>query len=297
MGKKFCLTVNQETIDFCKLNGIEDIREFVVTCYRKGLAIERYGETPMLIPKEKEVVVEEKEVIKEVVKEVIKEVPVDKIIEKEVIVEVPVEKIVEKKVEVPVEVIREVIKEVPVDKIVEVEKEVVVYKETPVEIVKEVEKIVEKEVPVEKIKEIEVIKEVYVTDDEQVNELGGKIAKLEEENRELSQKVTKLVTKPPTIIEKEVPVEKIKVVEKEIPIEVIKEVEKPVEVIKEVIKEVYIDKPVEKIVKVVDDTKIKELTDENERLKDSLTKYDEMFAQFEKKVVNKKNRRDNLYDD
>lgn len=269
MKKKFCLTVNKETLDFCKLNGIDDIREFVITCYKKGLAIERYGETPMLIPKEKEVVVKEKEVVKEV------EVPI------EVIKEVPVEVIVEK------EVIKEVVKEVPVDKIVEVVKEVVVYREKPVEVIKEVEKVVEKEIPVEKIKEIEVIKEVYVTDDEQVNELGGKIAELEKKNRDLSQKLTKLVTKPPTIVEKEVPVEKIKIVEKEI----------PVEVVKEVIKEVIVEKPVEKLVKVIDNDKINELSTENERLKDSLKKYDEMFSDFEKKVTVKKSRRDNLYDD
>jgi hypothetical protein len=72
------------------------------------------------------------------------------------------EVIVEKRVEIPVEVIKEV------EKIVEVIKEV------PVESV--VEKVVEviKEVPVEVIVE----KEIYITDDEQVNELGGKIDKL-----------------------------------------------------------------------------------------------------------------------
>lgn len=273
MEKKFCLTVNKETLDFCKLNGIDDIREFVIICYKKGLAIERYGETPMLIPKEKEVVVKEKEVIKEV------EVPIEVI--KEVVKEVPVEVIVEK------EVIKEVVKEVPVDKIIEVVKEVVVYREKPVEVIKEVEKVVEKEVPVEKIKEIEVIKEVYITDDEKVNELGGKLAKLEKKNRDLSQKLTKLVTKPPTIVEKEIPVEKIKIVEKEI----------PVEVVKEVIKEVIVEKPVEKLVKVVDNDKINELSIENEKLKASLKKYDDMFSDFEKKVTVKKSRRDNLYDD
>lgn len=299
MEKKFCLTVSKEVLDFCKLNGIEDIREFVIACYRKGLAIERYGETPMLIPKEKEVVYKDREIVVEKVVEVEKEVEVPIEVIKEVIKEVEVEKIVEKKVEVPVEVIKEVVKEVPVDKIVEVEKEVVVYKEKPVEIIKEVEKVIEKEIPVEKIKEIEVIKEVYVTDDEQVNELGGKIAELEKKNRDLSQKVTELVTKPPTIVEKEVPVEKIKVVEKEIPVEVVKEVVKevPVEVIKEVIKEITVEKPVIKEVKVVDDTQIKKLEGENKQLKDSLSKYDEMFSNFEKKMTTNKNKRDNLYDD
>jgi DNA repair exonuclease SbcCD ATPase subunit len=69
-----------------------------------------------------------------------------------------------------------------------VEKEVIVEKrvEIPVEVIKEIEKIVE--VPVEVIKEVEKIVEVekvvtkveYICDKESENELGGKIAKLEE---------------------------------------------------------------------------------------------------------------------
>ena len=65
-------------------------------------------------------------------------------------------------------------KEVPIEKI----KEIIVEKEVPVEIIKEVIK----EIPVEKevIKEIIVEKETYITDDTQVQELGEKIIKLEE---------------------------------------------------------------------------------------------------------------------
>jgi predicted RNase H-like nuclease (RuvC/YqgF family) len=92
------------------------------------------------------------------------------------------EVIVEKRVEVPVEVIKEV------EKIVEVIKEV------SVESI--VEKVVEvvKEVPVEVVIE----KEVYITDDEQVNELGGKITKLEEEKNELLLKIQQLGNEPKT---------------------------------------------------------------------------------------------------
>ena len=92
-----------------------------------------------------------------------------KVVEKEVIkevrVEVPVEKVVEK----------EVIKEVPVEVIKEVEKEVVV----------EVEKIIEVEKPIEVIVE----KEVYITDDEEIKELGNKIAKLENDKQKFSTKM------------------------------------------------------------------------------------------------------------
>ena len=46
------------------------------------------------------------------------------------------------------------------------------------------------EVPVEVIKEVEKI--IYTTDDIQINELGGKIAKLEEERQIFSTKIAKL---------------------------------------------------------------------------------------------------------
>lgn len=67
------------------------------------------------------------------------------IIEREVVVEK----------EVPVEVVQERVVEVPVQEVVEVEKEVVVEKEVPVEVEREV--VVEKEVEVEKIVEVEVM--------------------------------------------------------------------------------------------------------------------------------------------
>ena len=96
----------------------------------------------------------------------------------------------EEQVEVPVEVIkyvdREVIKEVPVEVIKYLDREVV--KEVPVEVIKYVDKEVIKEVPVEVIVE----KEIYITDDEQVNELGGKIAKLEKEKKEFSIKIQEI---------------------------------------------------------------------------------------------------------
>lgn len=294
MAEKYYLTINGDILEFCRLNEIDDIKKFAKKCIERGFTIEKYGETPSSINGEPKIIEKEVEVIKEVPVEVIKYV--DKEIIKEV--EVPVEVI--REVKVPVETIKEVIKEVPVDKIVEVDKEVIVYREKPVEVVKEVEKIVEKEVPVEKIKEIEVIKEVYITDDSEVNELGRKIAKLEEEKRDLSQKLTEFVTKPPTIIEKEVPVEKIKIVEKEVPVEIIKEVvvEKPVPY--EVVVEKIVEKPVEvikeKIIEVRNEEELNSLRLEKEELLDTISKYDKMFAKLESGLNNKR-RRDNLYDD
>jgi chromosome segregation ATPase len=62
--------------------------------------------------------------------------------------------------------------------------------EVPVEVIKEVEKIVEvvKEVPVDRVVE----KIIYTTDDIQINELGGKIAKLEQERQIFSTKIANL---------------------------------------------------------------------------------------------------------
>ena len=209
---------------FCKLNEL-DINEFIKECFAQGYQIEKYG----LLNADGVKVIE-----KEVVKEVRVEVPVEKV----------VEKVVEK--EVPVEVIKEVerviTKEVPVDLIKEVEKvienEVIVEVEKPVEVIKEVEKIVEVKVPVEKV----VTKEVYITDDEQVKELGGKLTKLERSNKTYSTKLKNanaekkklekrlselevLLEEKPKEVVKEIEVTKEVEIIKEVPVEVIKEVE------------------------------------------------------------------------
>jgi hypothetical protein len=93
--------------------------------------------------------------------------------EKDLIKEV----IVEKRVEVPVEVIKEV------EKLVEVPVEVI--KEIPVE--KVVIQEVIKEVPIDRVIE----KEIYITDDTQLNELLLKIQQLEQE---ISTKTTEINT-------------------------------------------------------------------------------------------------------
>ena len=82
---------------------------------------------------------------------------------------------------VEIEVIREIRVEIPVEVIKEVEKIVEVIKEVIVE------KEVIKEVPVDRVVE----KIIYTTDDIQINELGGKIAELEEE---ISTKTTEIGT-------------------------------------------------------------------------------------------------------
>ena len=229
------------------------------TLYQDGIKIVT-KEVPVEVEKE---VIKEIEVPVEVVKEVIKEVEVE--VEKEVIKEVPYETIKEVVREVPVEIIKEVtvfkdrpvevIKEVevPVEVVKEIEKPVEIVheiiKEVPVEIIKEVikeipvEVVKEVEVPVEVIKEVEkeVLKEVEVPV-EVIKEIEIPVEVI----KEVEKEVIKEVEVPVEVI-KEVPIEVIKEVEipveiiKEVPVEVIKEVEVPVEVIKEIIREVPVE--------------------------------------------------------
>ncbi len=70
----------------------------------------------------------------------------------------------------------------------------------------------------------------------------------------------------------EIPVEVIKEVIKEIPVEKIVEVQVPVEVVKEVIKEVPVEKIVEVVKEVVNMDEINRLTEENKKLKSDLDK-------------------------
>ncbi len=82
MKKKSSLTLDDEFLEYCRLNNIDDIEKLAKDTFNRGFTILKYGETPFgLKPTEK--IVE-----KEVRVEVIKEVPVEKIIE--VIKEVPI---------------------------------------------------------------------------------------------------------------------------------------------------------------------------------------------------------------
>ena len=141
--------LKDEIWEYCRVNDIPNIDEFIIKMVQQGYTVEKFGSTPLGIGEVKEI---------EKVVEVIKEVPVEKIVE--------------------------VVKEIPVEKVVE--------------------------------------KEVYITDDEQVNELSQKIQIVEKENKVLKEKVSELESKPPTIIEKEVTVEKIVKVKDEEEIEKLK---------------------------------------------------------------------------
>jgi len=293
---------------FCKLNDL-DFDAFIYDCFSKGYQIEKYGllnsegvsvvEKEVIkevkVPVEKEIIKEVPvEVIKEVIKEVEKiiEVPVDKIVEVEKIVEVPIEKVVEKEVFVEDKKkiselvgITEKLGEEKVElllKIQQLEKEL---KKKPKTVTKEVE------VPVEVIVE----KEVYITDDEQVNELSKKMSQLEKEkqkfstkNKELTKKVQEFSTKMEemeNIFQKESIrydtqisdlIRKIDELENRPPLEV--EIIKEIEVIKEV--EKIVDGNPEKLQKL-QKTIENLLTQQREKDKE-IAKYKEIMADLDK---------------
>lgn len=82
MKKKSSLTLDNEFLEYCRLNNIDDIEKLANDTFNRGFTILKYGETPNGV-KGTEKIIE-----KEVVKEIIKEVPIEKIVE--VIKEVPV---------------------------------------------------------------------------------------------------------------------------------------------------------------------------------------------------------------
>ena len=196
MEQKNLSTINlsrkqlKDVEEFCKLNKIENVEEFLVKCFVEGYEIEKYGLLQNSGGSR------EKWVEKEVIVEKRVEVPVEVIIEKSIIEYVEVEKEKEVIVEKVVEKLIEVIKEIPVEKIV-------------------IQEVI-KEIPVE----VKVEKKVYITDDEAVKQLGGKITKLEYEESQLLSKIQQLETsfdtqrseyirkiselesRPPTVVEK-----------------------------------------------------------------------------------------------
>lgn len=138
MKKKLSLILDNEFIDYCELNNIDEPLKKAKETFKRGFTILKFGETPSAV--------KGNEVIREVEKEIIREV----------------------------EVIREV--------------------EKPVEVIKEIEKIIEVEKPVEIIVE----KEVIITDDEQVKQLGKKIADLE---KQLEKKPKEIIKEVERVVE------------------------------------------------------------------------------------------------
>lgn len=49
MDKKNCLTLDDEFLQYCKLNNIEDIQKLARKIFNRGFAIEKYGEVPFSV--------------------------------------------------------------------------------------------------------------------------------------------------------------------------------------------------------------------------------------------------------
>jgi hypothetical protein len=69
--------LKDEIWEYCRLNDISNIDEFIIDMIRQGYSVEKFGATPLGTTEVKEV---------EKIVEVIREVPVEKIIEKEVFI-------------------------------------------------------------------------------------------------------------------------------------------------------------------------------------------------------------------
>lgn len=151
--------LKDEIWEYCRMNDIPNIDEFITKMVRQGYTVEKFGATPVGAGEVTEV---------EKVVEKIVEVPVEKIVEKTI--EVPVEKIVEKEVYITDdEQVNELSK-----KIQRVEKENKVLKEKVSELETKPPTIVEKEVTVEKI--------VKVKDEEEIEKLKKEIEELKKKN-------------------------------------------------------------------------------------------------------------------
>jgi hypothetical protein len=54
MKKKYTLTLDDDFIQYCKLNNIDDIDTLAKKTFNRGFTILKYGETPMLNKKQVE---------------------------------------------------------------------------------------------------------------------------------------------------------------------------------------------------------------------------------------------------
>jgi hypothetical protein len=79
--------LKDEIWEYCRVNDISNIEDFIIKMIRQGYTVEKFGSTPFGSGEVKEV---------EKVVEVVKEVTVEKIVE--VLKEIPVEKIIEKEI-------------------------------------------------------------------------------------------------------------------------------------------------------------------------------------------------------
>ena len=151
--------LKNEIWEYCRMNDISNIDEFIIKMVRQGYTVEKFGATPIGTGEITEV---------EKIVEKIVEVPVEKIVEKTI--EVPVEKIVEKEIYITDdEQVNELSK-----KIHKVEKENKVLRGKVSDLETKPPTIIEKEVTVEKV--------VKVKDEEEIEKLKKEIEELKKKN-------------------------------------------------------------------------------------------------------------------
>ena len=151
--------LKNEIWEYCRMNDISNIDEFIIKMVRQGYTVEKFGATPLGAGEITEV---------EKIVEKIVEVPVEKIVEKTK--EVPVEKIVEKEIYITDD---EQVNELS-QKILRVEKENEDLKEKVSVLESKPPTIVEKEVIVEKV--------VKVKDEEEIEKLKKEIEEFKKKN-------------------------------------------------------------------------------------------------------------------
>jgi hypothetical protein len=189
-----------DILQYCKLNNIEDISLFITQCFKQGFDIKKYGFLGNSVNEG------EKHLITEVIVEKRIEIPV------EVIKEV----IVEKEIIVEKEVIKEVIKEIPVEKIV-TKIEYISDKNTENELLLKIQQLEETIFHLNDDLESE-RQEFSAKTQEMENIFQDKISNKDKSLDELRRNLDEVLDKPPVEIIKE--------------IEVVKEVEQPNEKLK-----------------------------------------------------------------
>lgn len=185
--------IKDQIWEYCRINDITDLNAFMLKSLQQGFNIEKYGPTPFTVgDKEPEII--EKEIEKIV--EVVKEVPVEVIKEIEKIVEVPVEVVKEVIVEKPVEIIKEVVvsDDESVNKLQKELDSVKVNERAHLKSLRDkVKELKEKDVEISDLnrKTSDLTTQILQLKSE-LNELGGKTTKLEEELEEERKKVLEL---------------------------------------------------------------------------------------------------------
>jgi len=179
-----------DILQYCKVNNIEDVSLFVTQCFKQGFDIKKYGFLGNSLNEG------EKDLITEVIVEKRIEIPVEVIKEVEKIVEVPVEVIKEKIIE----------KEIPVEKIV-TKIEYICDKEGENELLLKIQQL--DDTISQLNEELDTERQEFSTKTQKMeNYFQEELSKKDKSLDELRRNLDEVLDKPPVEIIKEVEVEK-----------------------------------------------------------------------------------------